>query len=123
MMKSKRPGKQRKALAKAPLHRRQKLVHGHLAKNLLKQYKKRNLGLRTGDEVKIMRGDFKGKTGKISKINLKTMKVYIEGIKRKKATGEEASVPFHPSNIMITNVSMDDKMRKKIIEKVRANVA
>ncbi|MBU3905329.1 MAG: 50S ribosomal protein L24 [Nanoarchaeota archaeon] len=122
-MKSIRPSKQRKALAQAPLHKRQKLVHSHLAKNLIKQYKKRNLGLRKGDEVKVMRGDFKGKTGKISSINLKTLKIYIEGMKRKKATGDEGQVPFHPSNIMITNVNMDDKMRKKIIQKVKSNVA
>ena len=118
-MKSKKPKKQRKALYKAPLHRKQKLIHAHLSKPLIKQYTKRSLGLRKGDEVKIVRGDFRGKTGKISRVDLKKLKIYIEGIKRKKTTGEDANVPFHPSNIIITNPNMDDKMRKRIIQRGR----
>ncbi len=123
MMKSKKPKKQRKAVHKASLHRKQKLVHAHLVKPLIKQYRKRSLGLRTGDEVKVVRGDFKGKTGKISKIDIKKSKVYVEGIKRKKTTGEDANVPFNASNLVITNVNMDDKMRKKIIQRVKTSVA
>ncbi|MDD5416363.1 MAG: 50S ribosomal protein L24 [Candidatus Aenigmarchaeota archaeon] len=118
-MKSTKPSKQRKAIYDAPLHKRQKLVHAHLTKELRKQYKKRNLGLRKGDEVKILRGDFRGKTGKVTKINLKDLQVFIEGIKRKKTTGEETEVPFQPSNLMIMNLSMDDARRKKVIEKVK----
>lgn len=118
-MNSTKPKKQRKALAQAPLHKRQKLIHGHLGKNLKTQYKKRSLGLRKGDEVTIMRGDFKKQTGKVSRIDLKKLRVYVEGLKRKKATGEDVAVSFAPSNIMITNVNMDDKMRKQIVERVK----
>ncbi len=118
-MMSKIPKKQRKALYQAPLHIRQKLIHAHLSKELRKQYGKRNLGLRKGDEVKILRGDFKGKTGKVSDVDLKKLKIYVEGVKRKKTTGEDASVSFHPSNMMITNPVMDDPRRKKVIEKVK----
>lgn len=118
-MSSKNPGKQRKALFNAPLHKRQKLIHAHLTKELRKQYKKRNLGLRKGDEVKILRGDFKGKNGKITKIDLKDVLVYVDGMKRKKTTGEDIEVAFQPSNIMITNLSMDDARRKKIIQRVK----
>jgi len=118
-MKSKKPSKQRKLMHKAPLHKRQKFVHAHLSKELVKQYKKRSLGLRKGDEVKIVRGDFRGKTGKISKIDLKKSKIYIEGVNRKKTTGEDASVAFAPSNIIITNPTMDDSKRKAVIQRVK----
>jgi large subunit ribosomal protein L24 len=118
-MNSKSPGKQRKALYNASLHKRQKLVHAHLTKELRKLYKKRNLGVRKGDDVKILRGDFKGKTGKVTKVALKDMLIYVDGMKRKKTTGEDVEVAFHPSNIMITNLSMDDARRKKIIQKVK----
>jgi len=118
-MSTKNPGKQRKALFNAPLHKKQKLVHAHLTKELRKQYRKRNLGIRKGDEVKILRGDFKGKNGKVTRVALKDVSIYVDGMKRKKTTGEDVEVAFHPSNIMITNLSMDDAKRKKIIQKVK----
>jgi large subunit ribosomal protein L24 len=114
-MKSKKPSKQRKALHQAPLHKRQKLIAAHLSKPLIKQWGTRSLGVRKGDEVKIIRGDFKGKTGKIIRVDLKKLKVYIDGVKKKKVSGEEYQVPFHPSNLIIINPLVDDTRRKVII--------
>jgi large subunit ribosomal protein L24 len=114
---SKKPSKQRKALYQAPLHKRQKLVSAHLSKELRKQWKRRSLSLRKGDEVKVMRGQFRGQTGKISKVNLRKIRIWVEGIKRKKTTGEETTVSFHPSNLMIINAPIEDPKRRKIIER------
>jgi len=117
MIKSKKPSKQRKALYQAPLHIRHKMLSSHLSKELRKQWKKRSLPVRKGDEVKVMRGKFKGTIGKISKVDLKKSKVYIENVKRKKVSGEEIHIPLHPSNLLITNPVMDDPKRKKTIER------
>jgi len=116
-MKSKRPTKQRKALYQAPLHRRQKLVAAHLSKELKKQWKRRSLPVRKGDEVKVMRGKFRGTIGKVTKVDLKKLKVYVEGIRRRKVSGEEVQVPIHPSNLLILNPVMEDKERKAIVER------
>lgn len=116
-MKSAKPSKQRKARYQAPLHGKQKLLGAHLAKNLKDQWNRRSLTLRKGDEVKVMRGKHAGKSGKISKVDLKRTKIYIENIKRKKVSGEEAHVPFSPSNILITDPVMDDPKRKKIVQR------
>jgi large subunit ribosomal protein L24 len=116
-MKTKSPSKKRKRLYKAPLHKRHKLVSGHLSKELRKQLKRRSLPIRRGDEVKVMRGKFKGRTGKVSKIDLKKLKVYLENVKRKKSSGEESFVPLHPSNLLITNPVIDDSRRKKAIDR------
>lgn len=116
-MKSKNPKKQRRALHQAPLHKRQKLVAAHLSKPLIKKYKTRSLPVRKGDEVKIMRGKFKKITGKVSRVDLKKLKVYIENVKRKKVSGEEVMVPIHPSNLLIINPVLEDSRRKKIIQR------
>ena len=116
-MKTKNPKKQRKRAQNAPLHLRRKLLSAHLSKELRKEFKKRSLPLRKGDEVKVMRGKHKGKKGKISKVDPKKIKVYIENIKRRKVSGEEVQIPFHPSNLMITSASLEDPKRKKIIER------
>ena len=67
-----------------------------------------------------MRGDYKGKRGKIVKIDYKKLKVYVEGITVKRADGAERFVPIHPSKLMIVNLNLSDKKRlEKIEEKIR----
>lgn len=119
MIKSSKPRKQRKFLYTAPLHRRQKLVSAHLSKELRAQLKKRSLPLRKGDEVKIMRGKFSGKTGKVAEVDLKKLKIFIDGVTRKKADGKEVKIPFRPSNLLITRAELSDKKRQKIIERTQ----
>jgi large subunit ribosomal protein L24 len=117
MMKSKKPSKQRKVLYQAPLHRKHKFLSAHLSKELRKQWSKRSLPVRKGDEVKIMIGKYKGTTGKISKVDVKKLKVYLENVKRKKVSGEEVFIPIHPSNLLLINPNMDDPKRKRVIDR------
>ena len=62
-----------------------------------------------------MRGQFKNKTGKIEEVSVKKTLVYVSGIEIAKRDGTKARYPINPSNLSITNVNMDDKMRNKII--------
>ena len=117
MKKSKKPSKQRKFLHTAPLHLRRKQISSHLSKALKGKYNSRSLPVRKGDEVEIMRGSFKKRKGKISRVDSKKYKVYIEGVTRKKTDGTERQVPFHASNLRITNLNLDDKRRVKILER------
>ncbi|MFH0928769.1 MAG: 50S ribosomal protein L24 [Candidatus Aenigmatarchaeota archaeon] len=112
-MVTKKPSKQRKALYQAPLHRKHKLLSAHVSKEARGVVKKRSLPVRKGDEVKVMKGKFKGTVGKVSRINMKRLKVYIENVKTKKASGEEVAVPIRPSNLLILNPVMDDGKRIK----------
>ncbi len=110
---SKQPRKQRKYLANAPLHIRKKFVSANLSKELRKKYDKRNLSLRKGDNVKIMRGKFSGKKGKITRVLLKLSKVIIEGIQIKKIDGSKVDVKIEPSNLQIIELNLEDKKRLK----------
>ena len=111
--KSKQPRKQRKYLAKAPIHIRKKLVSANLSKELRKKHNKRNISIRKGDKVKIKRGKFKGKTGKIIRVYLKNTKVTIEGIQTKKQDGSKVNVKLQPSNLQIIELNLEDKKRFK----------
>lgn len=114
---SKQPRKQRKYLANAPIHVRHKLVSCNLNKDLRKKYRKRNFPLRKNDTVKVMKGEFKGKTGKVDLINLKKIRVMIEGIYRTKKDGTKVSVYFSPSNLQIKELNLEDGKRKKALER------
>jgi len=112
---SKKPRKQRKYVYHAPLHIRHKFLSTHLSKELREKYKKRAFPVRKGDEVQVMKGKFKKKSGKISRVDLNKIKVYIDGITRKKVDGSEIQVPIHPSNLKIINLNLEDKKRIKAL--------
>ncbi len=98
---SKQPRKQRKYLANAPLHLKRKKLSVNLSKELRKKISKRNVVVRKEDQVKIMKGKFKGKTGKILNVYTKQAKVTIEGIQVTKRDGSKANVKMQPSNLQI----------------------
>jgi len=114
---SKKPKKQRKYVYHAPSHVKHKLVSATLSKELRKKYNKRSISLRKGDEVEVITGEFKKKTGKIRKVDLKKLKIYIDGITRKKVDGTDIQVPFHPSNLKIINLNIEDEKRLKSLKR------
>jgi len=107
------PRKQRKYRVNAPLHIKRTFMHAHLAKDLRKKYARRQISLRKDDKVKIMNGDFKGKEGKVSEIDMKSGRVFVEGIDRVKKDGSKARIPLQVSNLMITALGKEDKRIKK----------
>lgn len=109
------PRKQRKYRHNAPLHVRHRLISAHLDKALRKEYKKRSLPLRKGDEVKIMRGRFSGVRGKITRVDLKRLKAYVDSAKVKKVSGQEVEAALEPSNLLITKPDLEDKKRRKFM--------
>lgn len=91
-------------------------MSARLSDELRKTTKKRNVPLVKGDKVKIMRGEYRGKEGKVIMIDYKHYKIGVEGITVKKPkTGKEEPIPIHPSNVMITELKLTDEKRKKSI--------
>lgn len=105
------PRKQRKYVYNAHLHVKHKFLSSLLSKELRKKYGKRNLPLRKGDEVLIMRGSFRKKKAKVSSVDLKRTLVVLEGIQRAKKDGSKVNIMFHPSCLQIQSLNLDDKER------------
>ena len=114
---SKQPRKQRKFIANAPLHVKRKFLSVNLSKELRKKYKIRNIVTRKGDVVKILRGKFKGKQGKVEKVRIKLQKIYVEGIQKTKIDGSKVSIPLRASNLQIIELNTDDPRRLKNLKK------
>ena len=111
---SRQPRKQRKYAYNAPLHVKHSFLSAHLSKDLRVKHKRRNLSLRKGDEVLVMRGTFAGKKAKISSVDVKRTRAMLEGITRPKRDGSKVNVFFHPSNLQITALTLDDKKRLSV---------
>lgn len=116
-MKTIKPRKQRKRLFQAPHHERYKRFSATLSAALKKSHNTNSLPVRTGDSVKIMRGDRKGFEGKVSRIDRTKYRVFIEGVTREKVDGTTMLVPIHPSKVMITRLSLEDKWRREILKR------
>lgn len=116
-MKTTKPGKQRKRLYQAPLNERYKRFSAPLSSKLKESHGANSVPVRNGDTVMIMRGDRKGSEGKVTQINRKKYRIFIEGATREKVDGTTTLIPIHPSKVMITRLNLDDKWRKKILER------
>jgi large subunit ribosomal protein L24 len=114
---SKQPRKQRKSRYQAPLHQRNKLMNVSLSPELRETHETRNLPVRKGDTVKVLRGDFRDHEGKVEKVDLKHYHVIVEGVFVQKPDGNQVFHPISPSNLMIVEMDLDDEERLNIIDR------
>lgn len=116
---SKQPRKQRKYRHNAPLHVRNKMMKAPLSKELKAKYKIRNITLRKEDRVKVLKGRFKGRMGKIQRRDLKNYKIFIKEAEIQKKDGSSYPYPISPNNVVILELNLDDKKRKSKLEKTK----
>ena len=85
---------------------------------------RQKLHVTKGDTVRVVRGDDKGKEGKIIRVYLKTGRVTIEGVNivkkhRRARTADEQSgivempAPVHSSNVMLIDPKSGDPTRTR----------
>ena len=107
-----KPTKMRnRMIFQATLQTRSKQLGSALSKDLQKKYGKKSARVVEGDSVTILRGEFKGVDGKISKISTQKTSVAIEGVKKEKTKGDKFDVYIHSSNLVITSLNTSDKWR------------
>jgi large subunit ribosomal protein L24 len=112
-----KPSRQRRMLYQAADHIRHRIFAAHFSPELRASHLVKTFPVRSGDTVRVMRGDHKGLEGKVTRIDKRKYKIYVEGLTREKVDGTTIFMPIHPSKVMITNLNLDDKWRKKILER------
>jgi large subunit ribosomal protein L24 len=86
-------------------------MRANLDRKLREQYKKRSFDVRSGDTVQVVRGTFKGQSGKVNEVS--GGKLIIEGITVKKTDGSAVPFGIDPSNVKITKLDMSDSWRSR----------
>ena len=66
--------------------------------------------------MKIMRGDFAGVEGKITKVDTRQQRVFVEGVQREKVAGTSTTVSVPSSKVVITKLTLDDKWRSESVK-------
>ncbi|ORD99790.1 RL26 [Hepatospora eriocheir] len=121
--KSDHRSKNRKAHFNADQQTRRILMSSRLSDELRQTYGFKSFPIHKGDTVDVKAGKYKGKTGKVILVSRKSMRVKIDSCTINKCTGGVANMPIHPSNLVITDLSIDEKRqaaldkRKEVYEK------
>ena len=104
----------------ATTQRASKQLSCSLSKELRKKYGKKSARIVEGDTAKIVRGEFSGVDGKITKISIPDRGVNIEGVKKEKLKGDKFDVYVHTTNIILTALNTGDKWRINRLEGKKA---
>ncbi len=135
MVKSSKPGKQRKAQAHAPQHIKRRNVAARLmlANPDERLAHLRSTTVRVGDTVRVVRGDMAhggkrhggkrhdGATeGVVLTVDSNTGRLTIEGVTVAKSDNREEAVPVHASNVVIVRLDESDKLRMQKLTENRS---
>ena len=107
----------KRMLYTASKHLLSKQLGSHLSKDLREKHHCKSMRVIEGDGVKVLRGEFKGIEGKVTRVSTERRGIAIEGIKREKLKGGNVDIFIHPSNVVITSLNLEDKWRQNRIEK------
>ncbi|KAF8261157.1 translation protein SH3-like domain-containing protein [Lactarius quietus] len=108
--------KSRKHHFSAPSSVRRKIMSSSLTKELRNKHHTRSLAVRKDDEVRIVRGKYKGREGKVTQVYRKKWVIYVDRVQRDKANGSSVPIGIHPSNVVITTIKLD-KDRRAILDR------
>ena len=116
---SKKPCKQRKALFNYKNNHRSKLLSTRVADFVREEYGIKALPLRVGDDVRVVKGEFKDFEGEVIEIT-SNLRAKIKEVTFDKADGTEFHPTIHISKLIITKLSKEKKLdpwRAKIIDR------
>ena len=76
--------------------------------------------IRKDDEVKITRGSYKGRTGKVTSVYRLRYVIHIDKVAREKTNGQSVPVGISPSKVEITSLKLDNYKDREAILETRA---
>jgi large subunit ribosomal protein L24 len=104
--------KQRKYRYNAPQHIKGSFMIAPLSKDLATKHGVKRIRVRVGDKVRVLRGQFKSREGKVERVDIKNTKVFIAKVELVKKDGAtKVPYPINPSNVMIVELDTGDKRR------------
>ncbi|MFB6241923.1 MAG: 50S ribosomal protein L24 [Candidatus Nanosalina sp.] len=105
------PQKQRKYRENAPQHVKDDFISANISHSLRDKLGTRNMGIRNGDRVKVMRGDRKGAEGIVNEIDRENERIFIDGVEKEAVDGSKHQIPLRPSNVQIQSLNLSDSDR------------
>lgn len=98
---------------------RAKIMSAGLSKELREKHSVRAVPIRKDDEVKVVRGTYAGRDGKVIACYRKKYVIHVERITDTKINQQTYQVPIHPSNVEITKLHLDPDRKKLLARKAK----
>jgi large subunit ribosomal protein L24 len=119
---SSQPRKQRRAgFHASPFHRHRQMTIS-LSRDLRGRYKRRALPVRKGDTVRIISGSFKGREERVSKVDMRSLRVTLDNVTIKKVDQKLKPLPIRSSHLILTRLNLADPWRREILHVTAAEV-
>uniref|UniRef100_A0A7S3J9X9 KOW domain-containing protein n=1 Tax=Euplotes harpa TaxID=151035 RepID=A0A7S3J9X9_9SPIT len=115
--------KNRKRHFAAPSHIRRKIMSCPLSKQLREQHGVRSMPVRRGDQVTVVRGFYKSKSGRVKHVSRHRWSIWCKKISHEIYNGKTVGIALHPSNCVITRLDCSKKDRMEIIERKKKGSA
>lgn len=109
---SHKPSKQRKLLFNIPLHKRGSTLTVPLIGSLSERTNLKRISVRKNDEVTVIKGDYKGVKGNVTRVDRKGGRIFVEGITREKSDGTVLPISVSPHSVIISKLDTSDKRRR-----------
>ena len=113
---TRQPHRQRNRQERAPLHEKQKQVRAHLSEELREEYGQRSVRVNAGDTVEVQRGDYAGEEAEVVNVDLRSTDIHVEDVTQETADGEEVPRPLDASNLVVTDLDLEDDRRETRLE-------
>merc|ERR1712113_973340 len=97
--------KNRKAYFEANMEKRRKSMSAPLYHNLKKKYSVNSAPVCSGDQVRIVRGMFRGHEGKVIGVYRNKWFIMVECAIKKKSNAQDVKFGINPSNCIITKLA------------------
>ena len=112
---SRQPRKQRKAVFSAHQFARRRLLSVPLSKELRARYGRRQLPVRKGDTVRVLRGSYEGQEERVAKVDTRGRTITLDNITVKKADAKLKPLPVAPNHLVLTRLNLTDSWRRRIL--------
>ena len=112
--------KNRKRHFTAPSHIRRKIMSCPLSKELREQHGIRSIPVRRGDHIKVARGFYKSKAGRVKHVSRQRWSIWAKSITHEIYNGKTVGIALHPSNCVITRLNLKRKDRQEIIDRKKS---
>lgn len=87
------------------------MLHAHLSRELRASMGRRSVLAAKGDAVKVLKGRFKGVSGKITGVSVKGGLVSVENLVAKKQSGKQVPARLRPNQFVITEIASQRKIK------------
>jgi large subunit ribosomal protein L24 len=112
-----KPSTARRNRYNAPNHVARKFVSAPLSPSLRAEHGTRSMRVVVDDTVSITKGDRKLSEGRVLRVNMEKLKIYIEGVTRTRQDGSTVQIPIRAENVIITRLNLNDPKRKALLER------